>query len=282
MSRLASLALLLCLPLLAQAQSAGRLTFTEGQVRLLRGDQVFVAPKGLPLNGEDILDTPDTGSAIIEQADGTLFSAGSNSRLMVGNGALRLMLRSGWLKLQAAEKSEPWAFSTPQGGISGKATLILRSTDSDIELFVENGEVTFNATRGGKFQVKSGQFLAQRGSKQAAVQPRPDAAFVEAMPRGFRDRLPSLAARYADARPVPRLLGEVRYDDVADWLNGPVSWRTNFVKRYESRLADPAFRSAIEANLNRHPEWARPLYPEKNQGNNKRPSGAANKEASQP
>lgn len=268
MSRLACLAIALCLPLVVQAQSGARLTFSEGQARLLRGDQVFTTPRGLPLANDDMLETGEAASSIIETGDGTLFSTGPGSRLMLGSSAGKIdrpLLRSGWLKMQSNDKGEARSFSTPHATISGKAvSLILRSTDSGTELFVETGDATLTPARGGKtMQVKAGQFLAQRGDKPASIQPRPEAAFLDAVPRSFRDRLPSLAARYAETKTTPRLLGEARYEDIADWLAGPLAWRGGFIKRYESRLSDKTFRTALEANLARHPEWSRALYPEK-------------------
>jgi len=55
----------------------------------------------------------------------------------------------------------------------------------------------------------------------------------------------------------------VSYAEVEAWLKAPPEIRRPLVPRFQSRASDPAFRSALVANLRFHPEWDPVLYPEK-------------------
>jgi len=50
---------------------------------------------------------------------------------------------------------------------------------------------------------------------------------------------------------------------VQDWVNSVPAVRRAMVGHWQSKLADPAFRSAIAAGLKEHPEWDRLINPEK-------------------
>jgi hypothetical protein len=94
--------------------------------------------------------------------------------------------------------------------------------------------------------------------------PRPDPGFVNAMPRPFRDTLPSRLSRLAGKRPAePRREHEVTYQEIQPWLTTGRAWRRGFAQRFEPRLNDAEFRKGIEAHLGEHPEWDRILHPEK-------------------
>jgi hypothetical protein len=53
---------------------------------------------------------------------------------------------------------------------------------------------------------------------------------------------------------------EATYADVQSWLSGP--YRVSFMKRFEPKLADPAFKAAVEANSKATPEWVTVAKPE--------------------
>ena len=83
------------------------------------------------------------------------------------------------------------------------------------------------------------------------------------MPLPFRDTFPSRLPRFASKAPAPKRDHEVTYSEIEAWLNTRPIWRKGFVRRFEPRLEDAAFRNAVEAHLRHHPEWDRPLHPEK-------------------
>ncbi len=110
---------------------------------------------------------------------------------------------------------------------------------------------------------KSGQYVTRAADRAAALQPRPSEAFLSSMPTAFRDALPARLERFKERNVEAKASGVVSYADVADWLGASTSWRTGFVKRFEPRLSDAAFRQQLESRLKSHPEWERVLHPPK-------------------
>jgi hypothetical protein len=91
----------------------------------------------------------------------------------------------------------------------------------------------------------------------------PSKAFVADMPRDFRDSLPPLAAKFGD-RPVQLTpAGDFGYADIERWLKAEPSVRRPLMSRWRPKVREPAFRSALIANLSAHPEWDPILFPEK-------------------
>ncbi len=66
-------------------------------------------------------------------------------------------------------------------------------------------------------------------------------------------RCPGRAAKFASARPDPAPDREATFAEAQPWLTGP--YRAAFMKRFEPKLGDPAFRTAAEANGKVLPEW---------------------------
>jgi hypothetical protein len=85
--------------------------------------------------------------------------------------------------------------------------------------------------------------------------------FVAAMPRHLIDRLASLAAKFKGKRPPLAVDREITLAEADPWLAG--SYRRTFARRLGGRLADPAFRKAVEANIAAYPDFDRVLHPEK-------------------
>jgi hypothetical protein len=126
-------------------------------------------------------------------------------------------------------------------------------------LFVETGSVT--AERGGtRVAVGPGEFLTWRAGAAPAVVPRPPSPFVAAMPRAFLDPLPSLRDRFQRDTP-PAAPSAFSYADVEAWLDSVPAVRRVLVTQWRAKAKEPAFRKALEAHLDRHPEWQRVLSP---------------------
>jgi hypothetical protein len=70
-------------------------------------------------------------------------------------------------------------------------------------------------------------------------------------------------ARYKERQVQPKRVDDVSYAEVEAWLKAPLAIRRPLVARFEPRTSDPAFRSALIANLKFHPEWDPVLFPEK-------------------
>jgi hypothetical protein len=135
---------------------------------------------------------------------------------------------------------------------------------AQVEAFVESGEAQAASDAGGApLRLKSGDFLTQRAGQKPAVTGRPTQAFIAALPRLFLDPLPSRMALYKDRDVAPKRLDEVTYAEVAYWLEGAPDLRKPFLARFRGRAQDPAFRAALIATLDAHPEWDPILFPEK-------------------
>lgn len=264
-------------PAWAQAQAQGRLTFLEGQVQLLRDTRMFGAVPGVALAEADILVTAPGGYALLEFADGVRLGLGPDSRLMLrklaprGRDGRELSLLRGWVKAQAAlpAGARDYVIATPTLALQWReASFIVQAEAAGAAAFVESGSLRAQAVDrqgrpGAPLEVRGGRSLGQGGDRALAARERPAPAFVEAMPRPFRDPLPSLLARFGDRQIDARLLGEVDYAVVSPWLQGPQAWRGGLVGRFTPRSRDAAFRQALIDNLKAHPEWERVLFPER-------------------
>jgi hypothetical protein len=69
-------------------------------------------------------------------------------------------------------------------------------------------------------------------------------------------------SRFPDKPTQPKRDHEVTYSEIQPWLTIAQAWRKGFVKRFQPRLNDPAFRKAVEAHLKDHPEWEPVIHSE--------------------
>lgn len=262
----------------ALAQPAARLTYLEGQVHVIRDTRVLAAAPGLAMAEADLVETAPGAYALLEFPDGLRLGVGAGSRLMLrtltprGKGGVReLALLEGWIKAQSALPA-----SAPDYRVAGpalalqwrEASFILQVGAGASAAFVETGRLRATAfdARGraaAPNEVGGGRFIALGSDRSLTIRERPGAAFVEAMPRPFRDPLPPLLARFGDRQVDGRNLGEADYAMVAPWLRGPQAWRSGLVARFTPRARDPAFRQGLIDNLKAHPEWERVLFPER-------------------
>jgi hypothetical protein len=90
---------------------------------------------------------------------------------------------------------------------------------------------------------------------------RPPATFVAALPRDFMDPLPVRAARFAATKVDPVADHEATFAEAQPWLTGP--YRASFLKRFQARLDDPAFRDAMASSGKAPPEWSATTAPPK-------------------
>lgn len=263
----------LFLPLQGFAQSLGKITFTEGRVRVIREANVLLGAQGLVLETTDIIDTAKPGFALLELPDGTVLALGDATRILLSRApqatGAEILILDGWLKLQARQADAANAYnvsSLVQSASVKNASLIIRAGASDGEVFIESGSASVGQTdkRGrpaGLQTGKAGLFVKRGMNTPAVTQARPSEAFLSAMPPAFKDALPARLARFKDRRVEASVTGPVNYADVGDWLSAPQSWRAGFVKRFEPRLVDPKFRQQLDAGLKNHPEWERILHP---------------------
>ena len=274
------LSVLLLLPLQVAAQEVGTATVVDGALHVIRGTTVLLGIEGMRLHRGDILENSGPGYCQLEFVGGSIVVLGSSSRLFLfryaagsgnrGDTAAELVLLSGWLKAETvSSSSQNHLYASPLlAAATRDGTLIFNVVPEIAEVFVESGSARFGeVSPGGSWRgtrnARTGEFLLRRAGGNIVLQPRPASTFVESMPRQFRDTLPARVSRFAGKAPEPKRLHAVTYSEVRPWLTMGRTWRRDFVERFQPRLKDAAFRKALEANIDAHPEWDPILHPEK-------------------
>jgi hypothetical protein len=273
------LLLVLLFPLSAFTQEAATVTMVEGGLRLIRGTSLLQGAESMRLRAGDIMESADSGFVQLEFPGGVVVALGPGSHVLLlsdrpgrdGDKARAMVLLSGWLKGELGPNAGTYRFLTPALAVTSREGSVLVHAGTPSEIFVESGSAVIAAVKpdgnlGETTPAKAGQFISRRAGKSIATAPRPDPNFINAMPRYFRDTLPSRYPRFAGKRPAePRREHEVTYPEIQPWLTAGYAWRRGFVQRFEPRLNDAEFRRAVEAHVGEHPEWDRILHPEKYQ-----------------
>jgi hypothetical protein len=275
-----ALALLLW-PIPVAVQGIGAVTLMEGSLRVVRGTAVMQGAEGMRLRQGDILESSDKGFVQLEFTSGGVVALGPASRLYVfrqsanrsGGKAgsevtTELILLSGWLKGESSANAGAYRYESPMlAATSGNGTVVVHAYDSGSDIFVESGwaaigEVSPDGSSRQSSPAKAGQFFSRRSGRLTSAS-RPDATFLDAMPRPFRDTLPARLAQFASKSVEPKIDHPVTYAELQPWLKMPPAWRRGFVDRFEPRLKDPEFRKQLEAHVAEYPEWDAVLHPEK-------------------
>lgn len=244
----------------------GMITLVDGKPKVLRGTAWFGLSEGVRVRDGDTLDVPDKGQLQLELTDGGAIG-------VVGPGALyvasltphdvkqaplaELFLTRGWLKLDTKPPGARVRIRTPLSTVmASDATAVMHVTGDAIEMFVESGSVKMTeATKpdASGSETKAGGYAARAAGKPVESATRAPSAFVATMPRDFMDPLPKRASKFASARADPAPDRDATFPEAQPWLTGP--YRAAFMKRFEPKLADPAFRTAAEASGKVLPEW---------------------------
>jgi len=271
------LALLLTLPAYPPAeQSIGTLTLLQGSLTLVRGTHVYRALEGMQVKRGDMLESSGGGFAQLEFSTAIL-ALGPSSRLYIlpaegTNGghaiSLDLILLSGWLKVETAGTAGFNRIRTPllAAAASGGA-IVMRSDSTECDAFLESGgpvsisEVAAGGNSYSSAQANAGQFFVRQKSAPISVAAKPSAAFLESVPREFRDTLPPRKARVSQKPVEAKPDHSVSFDEIEAWLKMPAAWRRGLADRFASRLSDPNFRKQIESHVQEFPEWEPILHP---------------------
>lgn len=279
--KILGIALLLTWPLSipAAVQDVGTVTFLEGSLLIIRGTTVLQAAEGTHLKQADIVESSEKGFAELEFVGGAIVALGPSSRLyIVRQGAggksgsdaagTELVLLNGWLKGQSDTRAGSYRYETPVlAATTGNGTLVFHNNESGGDVFVESGstsiaEVSPDGRVGKPTTGTAGQFFSRGKGKGLVSSSHPGAAFVDAMPRSFRDALPSRVAHFSGKPAEPKAQHQVSYVEIQPWLTMPLAWRKGFVDRFKGRLKDPEFRKQLEIHTAEHPEWGPILHPE--------------------
>jgi hypothetical protein len=269
---------LLLLALWATAACAverGIYTVVDGDVRVLRKTTWYRLEAGARAEGGDVIDAGERAQAQLELAHGGTLSImgpalAQAAELPSDDGksvpAAEFTLLRGWFKASNAPKAPPLRLALPSSALRvAEGIVVVHCDAAQSEFFVESGRVTLTtpAARGKEAarEAREGEFWHRTGDRAFEADDHPPSAFIAAMPRALRDRLPSLASRF-EATPGPLTAGrEVTFAEAEPWLAGAT--RKVFARRFAPRLADPAFRASAAAARPPVPEWDRTLHPER-------------------
>jgi len=273
------LALLLWTPPHPPAEQAfGTVTLLQGPLTLIRGTNLYRGTEGMHLKRGDILETSDGGFAQLEFSSG-IVALGPSSRLYIlpaGGSAggrpvsLDLVLLSGWLKSETTTNQGLNRVRTPLLGASTSGgSIVVRSGVNACDVFLETGgpasisEVSTNGETGTATQAKSLQFFSRQKGAPVSILAKPSPAFLDSVPRDFRDTLPPRQDLNSQKSAEPKSEHPVSYEDVEPWLKGPLTWRKGLADRFAPRLSDASFRKQIESHVREFPEWDQLLHPNK-------------------
>ena len=261
----------------AGAADAGIVTIADGAARVLRGNVWYKLAPGAPLQEGDVVDAGERTTVQIElPAAGTLNLVGPGalyaaSLPQAGAGAGRdggeFGLDRGWLKFASVAAGAGARVRTPTALVTVNDAIVVVHQESRLfEMFVETGAAKLqDPNRTGREsaaqEAKAGEYWTRDGDRAFASERRAPVKFVASMPRPQTDRLLPLAAKYKGKAPSLAADREITLGEADPWLTGP--YRRTFARRFGARLADPAFRKAVEANIGAYPEFDRVLHPEK-------------------
>jgi hypothetical protein len=249
---------------------AAVLTSADAPLRLIRGASVYKAANGVALQQHDILES-GAGGAQVEAGPDTILALGPQTRVLLetlpadGRGALQVALLQGWLKVMARRGQATVVTPALQLGFANGAAIVHAAEGQDA-VFAEEGEQQL--TRLDQADPKAEGPLKLAIEQYAALEPgkpvapgRPPRAFVAAMPPPFRDRLACApdVPRAGKVQPIKER--ETEFADVQDWLQASLPARKTFVARFKPRLADPAFRKALDGALGQSVDWKPVLHP---------------------
>jgi hypothetical protein len=261
------------------ADIPGTITILEGEAQIFRGLSRYAAAEGVRLALGDIVETGDSTFMQIELGDQSTLQLSGISRVMINGGPGKtkperwLYLMNGWVKISGAKRDPKaeaaYELRAPLFEIApNPGVIVLLATPSDVQIFVERGEVRLGERqRSGPstpVALKSGDTYRRKSAARGSVTQEATPEFLAKMPKYFRDTLPSRMDRYRDNDVKPKEAPDFGYADVELWLKAEPSIRRPFVQRWKAKaFKDPAFKSAIAANMNQHPEWDPVLFPEK-------------------
>jgi hypothetical protein len=251
----------------------GVVTILEGKAIVIHSLSQFDAAEGVRLLPGDIIRTQAKSLMRIEYPDECSLEAGPETQLQLFHPADKkrgnrpaLYLMQGWLKL-GCKSGTAAAFTMKDLDVVGiSRVLVIRADGDSRAIFAEQGTarvIKHRSGDSGSVALNPGDFLDVEPDVTSDVQPRPTAQFMEALPRAYRDTLPSRYSVYVTRVVEPQNPRSFGYADVEPWLNAEPVVRRQFVGLWLRKVNDPAFRAPLDRDLAKHPEWDRILHPEK-------------------
>jgi len=270
----------------------GTATIVDGKARLLRGTSWYKLSEGAVIRDTDVVEAPEGAQVQLELADGgavamagpgALYAAAVTPRDAKQAASAEFFLTRGWAKLATKPNESRLRLRSPLGTIAvANAVAVVHVVPEGTEVFVESGSakcVDPGKAEGAVAETKAGEFCSRAAGKAFSISGRAPSAFVNALPRQFMDPLPTRAAKFKNSTLEPTVDREATLAEIQVWLNGP--YRAAFLKRFEPRLADPSFQTAVSGNVKAYPEWNTAAQPAPAPAKTEPPKEAP-KEPSQP
>jgi hypothetical protein len=258
------------------ARAAALVTIVEGGATLIDGARAVIAAEGLKVGDETIVRTSDKTSLLrIEWPDGSAADFGPDTQAMLnprglagrGASAPAVYLMRGWLKLSSLGSDSVAGLVAPRVEVQPfKGALVVRVAEDETWVFAESGSaglVEREVKPPSSVSLRSGAVYLRTGGASGTVLARPTSAQMARVPPGFRDTLPLRSAKLKDRIVTPKPAPDPAYEDLRDWLIAEAGVRRNLLRRFADRKRDVAFRAGLVADLHRHPEWERVLFPER-------------------
>lgn len=258
------------------AGAAALVTIVDGEASLIDGARTVVAAEGLKVADETLVrTTPRTNLLRVEWPDGTVADFGPDTQAMLSPGAFGLRggrapavyLLRGWVKLSAMGAAASPGLLTPRVDVQAfKGALLVAALGDETWVFAEAGSTTLSERDlkpAAPVALKNGEVYLRNGPGKGAVSPRPGPGQIQRVPRGFRDALPLRSAVLKDKTVSSRPGPAPAYADLREWLLVEAPLRKGFTRRFAERAKDAAFRTALNENLNQHPDWEPVLFPER-------------------
>jgi hypothetical protein len=273
-ARLAVLATL-TLPAVASAEE-WVISVLEGEAIVIDGLRRMNAAAGQRLDAGAIIETnAKTGLVRIEGGDQSTYDLGPETRAMLappgfaqrGERAPQIYLLQGWLKGTARGNREAAGMLSPALEVLPfKGSVVLLQQKREQAAFAEAGRVELIERRVGNSSVaiNPGEFYGGEGARRGSIAARPAPAWLQSVPRSFRDPVPLRAAAWRDRRIEPIMLPGPTYAHLADWLTAETMLRTPLASRFATLARDPGFRAEVVAHMSAHPEWSPIIYPPDN------------------
>ena len=244
----------------------GVVTIVDGNVRVLRGASWSKLVEGARVQDGDVVETAERAEAQVELGSGPIVNLGGPAQLYAaaagsrdGKQAADVYLLRGWLKLVAKAPGATLRVRAPAGTIAASGAIAVVHAEADtVEAFMESGNAKLSEPGkgggdGAAHELQAGDFAIRGTDRPFATAGAAPQAFVAAMPRHFRDPLPTRAAQYQVARVQLVTDRPISYAEAEPWLSSP--YRRAFLKRLQPRLADAEFRAPVVAKLQAYPEW---------------------------
>jgi hypothetical protein len=245
-------------------------TILEGKATVIRNLGQFDVTEGVRLLPGDLLRTQAKSLMRIEYPDECSVEAGPDTQLQLFHPVDKkranrpaLYLMEGWLKLGCKTGTDAALTLRDLDVVGISKVLVIRATGDNRAIFAEQGTARVVKHSGGSISLNQGDFLNVEPDVVSDAQPRPTAQFMEALPRAYRDTLPSRYSVYVSRTVEPQNQRGFGYADVEQWVNAELAVRRQFLSLWLRKVNDPAFRAPLDRDLAKHPEWDRILHPEK-------------------